>query len=390
MSELRYSESVAVDDIAHLFSQAWNSGVYIIQMEALDFVHSCAAAICKAGPQAEARIVELLDSVDVSKNVMLSTQWLETRAAFTDFDSGITTDDALTEYRKILAVADSGEDPLWELEREENPAATFHQFLGSFASAALGKIFEDIFQGAYYDAYEQLTALEKQRLLTLALQDERSHLFQAWYLRELRKLGCDGAKDVLARLGSRVDGDAFCPQETVETFVVANEAWAAISEAPIPYADVSSPDHHVWAIAGELIFWLNRSDCENNSARVSILLQDMLQRPQAVPLLLHLGTGYMGSQHAAPLPALLARHRVDLRSVLNNSLEYEGRLTSAFKGAEHRQAELFSWVISTLADIGNGESADKLRVWTDHSVYGRHAIRAIETIEQRKALRGLT
>lgn len=213
-------------------------------------------------------------------------------------------------------------------------------------------------------------------------------MFQAWYLRELRKLGCDGAKDILARLGSRIDGDAFCPQETVETFVVANEAWATVSEAPMRYADVSSPDHQVWAIVGELIFWLSRSDCENSSARVRVLFQDMTRRPQAVPdVLHHLSSGYMGLHRAAPLSALLAKHRDDLREVLNSSLEYEGRLTSAFKGAEHRQRELFSWVISTLAEIGNGESVNKLRLWTDHSVYGKLAVRAIETIEQRKAMR---
>ena len=226
MSRLRYSESIDVEDAVHLFSQAWDSGVYIIQMEALDFVHSCAAAIRKRGPQAETRIIEALDAIDVSKNVMLSTQWVETRAAFTDFDSGITTDDALVEYRRILAVADSGEDPLWEFEHEQNPAMTFPQFIGGFASSALGKMFEDVFQGVYSEAYEQLTDPERRELLTLALQDERSHMFQAWYLRELRKFGCEDAKDILVRLASRIDGDAFCPQETVETFVIANEAWA--------------------------------------------------------------------------------------------------------------------------------------------------------------------
>jgi hypothetical protein len=79
----------------------------------------------------------------------------------------------------------------------------------------------------------------------------------------------------------------------------------------------------------------------------------------------------------------MAAHRDDLRAVLNRCLEHEGRLTSAFKGGQYRQRELFSWVISTLADIGDGESIEKLRVWTEDSVYGKPAICAIETIRRR-------
>jgi hypothetical protein len=63
-----------------------------------------------------------------------------------------------------------------------------------------------------------------------------------------------------------------------------------------------------------------------------------------------------------------------------------GRLTSTFRGAEHRQRELFSWVIETLAEIGDDESLAKLRGWTNHVIYGKLAIRALVTIE-RQALR---
>ena len=95
----------------------------------------------------------------------------------------------------------------------------------------------------------------------------------------------------------------------------------------------------------------------------------------------------MGLHRESPLSALLIKHREDLRALLNYCLEYEGRLTSAFKGAEHRQRELFSFVISTLGEIGDADSVTRLRAWTDHWVYGKYAIRAIETIEQRKLLR---
>jgi hypothetical protein len=386
ISAFRYSPSICIEDLTKLFSLAWSSGVYNLQLEALDLLHSNAHAICEQGPEAETRIVELLDSVDVSQNLFLSTQWLETRASFTGFDCGLTIEDATAEYRRILDAADNGRDPLWELERERDPASTFGQFIGTCASSALSKVFEDVFQGVYYEAYELLTPSERQQLLVLALEDRRSHLFQAWYLRELRKLGFHGARDIVARLGSAVDGDASCPQESVETFVVANEAWTDVSEEPLRHADVSSPDNRVWAIAGEMIFWLNHSDGKNNSARVRNLLGALLDVPEAVPdVLHHLGSRYLGRQEAAPLRLMLESYGDDLRMVLNRCLEHEGRLTSAFRGAQHRQSELFLWVISTLAEIGDDESVEKLRAWTDHPVYGRPAIRATEGIRRRAA-----
>ena len=132
--------------------------------------------------------------------------------------------------------------------------------------------------------------------------------------------------------------------ETVESFVVANEAWATFSKEPLRYADLSSLDHRAWAIAGELIFWLSRSAGENNTARVETLFLDLLAVPEAVPDVLdHLGSRIMELEQATPFNVMLTKHRDNVRAVLNCCLEHEGRLTSAFKGAEHRQHELFSW-----------------------------------------------
>jgi hypothetical protein len=62
-------------------------------------------------------------------------------------------------------------------------------------------------------------------------------------------------------------------------------------------------------------------------------------------------------------------------------------LTSVFKGGAHRQAELFSWMISMLGEIGNTESIEKLRVWTGSRKHGKRAIQSIEEIERRMAAR---
>lgn len=378
-------DDIAVDDVAELFSQVWQSGIEIVQMEALSSLHACASTLCKQGPEAEGRIVELLDGANVRKNIFLSTQWLETRSSFAGYNCGLTTDDALKEYQRILLAAETGADPLWELEREYNPESTFTAFMSSYASSALSKIFEDIFEGIYYEAYELLSPEERQRILTLALQDERSDLFRAWYLRELTKLGCDSARDIVAGIGSRIDVDNFCPQEAVETFVVANEAWAGISEEPLRYG-VASSEVRVWAIAGELVFWLHHSSAPKDAAsRIKALLLELTESPAAVPdVFRYLSPAlFMGRPHAAPFALLLSNYTEEIRTLLNLCLEHEGRFTSAFRGAEHRQCELFDWVVSTLAEIGDDTSINNLRVWTGHPMYGTGVIKAIECIARR-------
>jgi len=127
----------------------------------------------------------------------------------------------------------------------------------------LGKIFEDIFQGAYYEAYQLLPEEEKRKLLILALQDTHVGLFTDWCMRQLCKIGCGDAQDVLRRYGSRIDPETFSSQDCVECFSMANEAWAKIAGELISYREISSPDHQVWAIIGELIFWAKRQDDAN-------------------------------------------------------------------------------------------------------------------------------
>jgi hypothetical protein len=385
MFGLRYRDSINVADVLAIVRQAWETNVEIIRMEALDFVHSNSSAICETGPEAEAAVVALLEDFDVRNNIMLSTQWLETRSSFGGFEIGINGDSALDEFRRVLEVANAGDDPLYHLERDTDPSVTFSQFIARWASATLGKVFEDVFQSAYYEAYYMLTEEEKKRLLILALQDTHVGLFTDWYMRQLCKIGCEGAQDLLRRYGSRVDPEAFSSQDCVDCFIMANEAWAKIANEPIPYREISSPDHQAWAIIGELIFWSNRQDNSESAGRISFLCDELMRFPTALPdVLVEIGSSHKGMGTAPVLNLLLTRHSSGIRKALHESLKYEGQLTSAFGHAQFYQNKRFQWTISTLGDIGDRESIILLRSWTDSTTYGKDAIHSIERIEQRE------
>ena len=388
MNELRYSESIAYTDVVIIARQAWDSGFPQVQMEALDFIHSNARAISNAGGEAEASVISLLETFDVKDNIFLSTQWLEARSSFSGLEIGIDASDALEEFRRILATAEAGDDPLYHLERESNPNVTFTEFAATWASSALGKIFEDVFQGVYYEAYESLADNEKKKLLRLALRDPRFSSFADWYLDQLSKYGFAGAEDILARYGGRIDAECFCPQDAVACFVMANQAWAQISDVPMRYQDESSNDHRAWAIVGEIIFWLNHSQ-GGSGDRVAFLCRELARYSEALPDVLR-QIEHSNWKHILPastLQLLYAQQSEAIANALHESLKCERSLTSVFRGGPMQPVELFRWTVSKLGDIGGRNAVSLLQAWTESTVYGKDAIRAIEQIEHRIASR---
>lgn len=388
MAALRYRDGNNPTDVFTVARQAWDTGFPQVQMEALDFIHSNAREICNAGVEAEAAVIDLLETFDVKDNIFLSTQWLDTRASFSGFEIGISSNDAAEEFRGILRAAKAGHDPLYDLERESNPDITFVEFAGTWASSALGKMFEYAFQGIYYEAYDSLTDDEKRKLLTLALRDPRAGSFDDWYLEELSKYGFAGTEDILARLGGRIDSESFCPQDTVSCFIIANRAWGQINQQPLPYKDVSTPDHQVWGILSELIFRLN--DRERASTEtIGALYQGLTRYPTALPDALRQleHSNWKHAQSPSALQLLIECRQDAVRDALHESMRTPGSFTSVFRGGAMQSADLLRWTISKLGDIGDRNTIALLQPWTENKEHGTSAIRAIEKIENRVASR---
>jgi hypothetical protein len=102
------------------------------------------------------------------------------RLPFDGFETGNRVNTALDEFRTVLAMADAEDDPLTKSNAEPNPSVTYTEFVAGWASAALRKIFEDVFQGVYYDADESLTTCEKSRVPFLALHDRHFGMITNW------------------------------------------------------------------------------------------------------------------------------------------------------------------------------------------------------------------
>jgi len=383
MKGLRYDNSVDCADIVAIARQAWDIRIANLPLHALDFIHSNATAIQKLGHEAEASVIELLDTFDVKDNWALSSMWVETRALFTGFDSGIDAEGAMKEFRQILLSAEKGDDPAFQLEKEAEPNRTFQEFVGGWASGVLGRMFEDVFQGVYYEAYESFPTDDKRKLLIVALNKAEIGFFTDFYLTELGKFGYEGAEDALTRYGGRIDPKSFCPQDCVSCYILAHQAWATLADEPILYADDSSEDHRVWGIVGELIFWLNRKK-EEPVGRISYLCSELVQFPKAVPgVLWQIEHSQWRMRPSGVLESLFARIGDAIRDVLHQSLTFGESLSSVFPHVTNDSAQLFRWTISTLGKIGDHTSVRLLQQWTEDNKHGIEAIRAIEKIVQR-------
>ena len=383
LRDLCICDSIDCADVLNVARQAWRTDIFNIQMETLHFIRCNARAIRDLGGDAEAAAIEMLDTFEVQENLVLSSLWFECRSSFSGFDTGIDVESALGEFRQILQAADKKDDPVFQLDKECEPNLTYQESLGNRASSALGKIFEHVFQGVYYDAYLSLSQDEMRKLLILALENSAMGFLTDWYLSELCKVGCEGAENVLVKFGSRIDPKSFCPQDTISCYLMAHEAWAQLASEPIPYSDDFSEDHRVWAIVGELIFWLNWK-IEEAPGRISILCSELADHPNGVPDVFQQIEASNKLQPRMPaLKSLFANFKDAIRQALHQSLQCEGSLTSLFWNSPTRSVELFRWTISTLGEIGNCESIQLLQPWTEDRVYGSDAIRAIERIQLR-------
>ena len=199
------------------------------------------------------------------------------------------------------------------------------------------------------------------------------------------RVGLAGAEHILVRYGSRIDSEGFCPQDCVETFIRANEAWAMIATEPIPYSNVDSEDHRAWAAVGQLVFWINRRDVADRSERIAFLCDELMSVPAALPDIRHLARFHKWTETQPVLTQLTTRFGESIGRALLESLEHDGHYTSAFRGAEFFQNEIFHQSICILAIIGTRETIDRLRPLTDHPSHGLNVIQAIEEIEKRLA-----
>ncbi len=184
-----YQHAADVENIAanlSLVQQGWNSGIYIVRLHALFLLQSMRRAVDETCPQELPRIRAMLEGFETDDIVVNSTR-LETLASYDGLEPLVSLEWALSQMRSVIA-PEAADDPA-VVELAELYGNSPSQYLAEQAYGYLGNIFEEIFQGVYWEAYSKLSEEEKRDILCLAAKSRDPSFYAEWILRELFQYG---------------------------------------------------------------------------------------------------------------------------------------------------------------------------------------------------------
>jgi hypothetical protein len=388
----RIDDPADIDMSVDLVQRSWASNIYILRITGLHLLHSLAFRIHEKAPERVPEVQQMLEGFH-SDNIFESSSVMEALAAFGGLELPVSLDQAMAELRSLIG-STAAED-VNVVETAERCGVTPKQVLRERAYGYVGNVFEDIFQGVYYDAYSQLSKREQRDILCLAAMSLKSGFCTDWILRELMKHEGEEVCSVFRRFASTINTDSFSMQEGVAAFALAIRGCARLSKEPPPYDGGDSAEHLAWRTIGQMLFWLHRSKAGNGNLKPIQSLWARLDGPVALAVadvlyqLTRCGL-FVGDDNA--IPDLISGFSGELTPVFEDCLVNREALPTLFKfGGGSRERRLIQFVIDTLGKIGTSTTLPILQAVVDDSEFGKDAISAIESIQKAGfALRGRT
>jgi hypothetical protein len=397
-NESHFSMSVLFEDIYHscntadldaileLVQRAWDSNIYVLRIKALHALHMMATQIHETAPERLPRIRQMLEGFDPD-NIFVNSSVIDALAAFGGLPLQVSTDEALSEMRSLIA-STADNDPTI-IEMADQCKVTTTDFLGDRAYGCISNIFEDVFQGVYYEAYCQLSDEERYQLLCLAAKPLKSGFCTDWILRELINLHTVRALPVFHRFASAISTDSLSIQEAVAAFALAIDGCARLSEVPPPYRDVDSAEHIAWKTVGEILFWLRRSKVgDDHSQRIQQLWAQLDGRVAlaTTDVLYQLNHSSLFLGDDSLVPDLITTFAEELRPILEHCVVHREMLPSLFQhGGGSRKRGVIRFVIEVLGKIQCVSALHLLQAIVDDTEFGKDAIQAIEQIQKTRS-----
>jgi hypothetical protein len=349
------------DALPALVKAGWSSGLYHLRLEVLQLAQWCSDII--TGP-ARDELVAFLSSLN-PKNFGLSTSLVDALMAYDMVESPVTRERAKEEVREILAA-------------EEDATSCVRAY------GVVSSIFEDIYQGAYYEAIEVLTRDDRIRLLTRAALGAPDYGFSTdWILRELVMLNDAIALPAFRRWAVVPSAESVSPQDATARMLAAIAGCAQhLGEPPTSLA-ATTEDERAWKAYATIYFWLNKPGLaqevlrERSASEWATLRSDLAF--QAVdPLHQFERSSFMARTN--PLAQMAATFPVEMRSILEFGLRHHSRLTSLFGRDFHGESQP-SFIVGWLGRVGNSGTIEVLEPHIDSPDFGVQVTEVIKTLK---------
>ena len=351
-----------------LLRLCWDSGAYHVQLEGLTTIRSFAAET-RDQPVGD-EIVDYLGSLEISNSPWLSTERGEILYSYGRIESPYEEEDVLAEIDEIL------HSPV----NEESAGRAY---------GIVSNIFEDIIGEPFYIAIESLNDHDKTRLFTIASLGAPPYGFSNdWLLIELIKAADRAALPAFERWATDLNLEGFYQQGSTACYILAVQGCALFLDEPPRAANCQTNDQAAWQCYGAIIFWMCRPrlSIEEVGARCAPYWQQLtgeLLPAAADPLYRFIWANNSYQQEGGPIYArLIRRFSNEARLILEWSLRHKDLLTSIF--GVHARDDRINQIIDMLGIVGDADTIELLRAYTDDKILGRDAIRAIKQLCDRR------
>jgi hypothetical protein len=375
------STGLALEDLIDLADRGWKSGVGWLRMEAvrlLRYLHHRASTF---GEDSVGRIRDLLQGFETT-DIFLNTELLETLAAYDGFDRPVSEDDAMSEMHNLIDATD--EPNAEQLELADLFETTWPQYRRDQAYGALGKIFEDIFQGAYYEAYQALSEFKRKKLLELAAMSSHRGSHIDWILWELVAVADAESIPVFHLFATELDENTPFRQDVVSAFLAGIRGYARLSNQPPVIPEDAKNDRRAWAVVGAILFWwMKGSDQDGADDEINKGWKRLQQQySSCFPDILH-NIKHSQWRRGESFINLATLFPDQVRSLLETAVRCRQSLTSLFPYGGSENADVLKTAISTLGAVGTGSSIEVLNNLAEDPRFGRDAVHAIQAIRSR-------
>ncbi len=244
--------------------------------------------------------------------------------------------------------------------------------------------FEEVFEGVYYQAIEELSESESVELhLRAALGIDRDAFFVTSLLLRLLERSAAEAKPAFERWVRPPGKTSLYSDTPGGAFLLAHLGLARLGAA-LPEETPVDADEAAWREWGKILYWMHRADLSEAERTAQCQrpwerLTRELVRAAIDPW--YWITRYRESwSRLEPLGFLLISEvfRCELKALLEEGLRSSEGLTSLFD--HFRVEERVRMVIGELGVIGDETTAVMLEGWCDSEDYGEEAVKAVRAI----------
>ncbi len=254
--------------------------------------------------------------------------------------------------------------------------------------------FDHPYDGAYCQAWSELSSDDRKSLLLMAAQvAEADSMFTPLLIAEVASNADPSVGPIVARWTALPPKKEVIVGDAIESFEIAYAALARL-RCPLPEhsAEAACSADHALLACGAIVYWLNRDDLPRVERRRNCArpLEMLLQHETGVAAAVvgeffrsHLMLAESAKRLPGSEPIVTSFDREfpdEIAAIYRAALEHPTRQTGYFEF--FRVDDMIEKALMNLGRFGNASDIPLLRAWSIHPDHGNSAVRAIKMIEE--------